>query len=141
MCVCECTYFYVCIYDKTQCVSNKDDTGVESRRGTVFNVGDTVLVVAASGTDEQVVNNLERSTRDRSRGRSTHSSSRYVRACVAEQSKRKPQQVHVGIFLVRFRRFTNAPLGTAADAESIEKAARRDFPDNIPEKLVEDKCA
>ena len=55
-----------------------------------------------------------------------------VRPCVADQGKRKPRLVHV----VRIRRFANAPLGTAADTAAIEKAARHDFSDNIPQRLI-----
>ena len=55
-----------------------------------------------------------------------------VRPCVRDQGNWRPMTVHV----VRMRRFANAPLGTPADAEAIERAARQDYPDNIPKRIV-----
>ena len=99
----------------------------------VVNVGDTVLVAQAVPTSKlamtwtgphEVVTTVNPFVYE-------------VRPCVADQGKRKPQLVHV----VRIRRFANAPLGTAADAVAIEKAARHDFPDNIPQRLIAHSAA
>ena len=55
-----------------------------------------------------------------------------VRPCVADNGNRKPITAHV----VRLRRFANAPLGTPADREAIQKAALHDYPDNVVKRLV-----
>ena len=104
--------------------------GRKSKRANlpVINAGDTVLVAQAVPTSKlamtwtgphEVVTAVNPIVYE-------------VRPCVADQGKRKPQLAHV----VRIRRFANAPLGTAADVAAIEKAARHDFPDNIPQRLL-----
>ena len=56
-----------------------------------------------------------------------------VRPCVPDQGNRRPMRVHV----VRMRRFSNAPLGTPADAAAIEKAAMHDYPDNVVQRFLD----
>ena len=108
--------------------------GRKSKRETlpVFNVGDTVLVAQAV-----------RSSKLDMTWTGPHEVLRTVNPfvfetcpCVADQGKRTSQFVHV----VRMRRFANTPLGTPADAVTIEKAVTHDFPDNIPQKLITHRC-
>ena len=104
--------------------------GRKPKRDTLptFNIGDTVLVAQAVPTSKLAMT----WTGPHEVLRTINPFVFEVRPCVAEQGKRKPQRVHV----VRMRRFANAPLGTPADAAAIEQAARRDFPDNIPDRLL-----
>ena len=48
------------------------------------------------------------------------------------KSNKKPIQVHI----VRIRRFSAGALGTPADRDAIERAALKDYPDNVVKRFV-----